>query len=595
VNTAITASSLRHTLQVPLARYGLLTLLVALVYGGSIGHGFVWDDNLIIVHNPLLERSGGLARLLLSEDTAVGPTGYYRPLTYLSFALDRALWGTNPAGYHLTNLVLQICSVLLFYAVTVALFGRERFALLAALIFALHPVAGETVNFLSGGRNTLLSACFALAALLCHLRQKQLPALACFTLAIFSKEFALLLPVFFLFHDRRTGQQGSGYRRYVPYLVPVVGYLALRSLAVQQANFLSAINLPDALAAPYLALRYLLNLLAPFQLKVLYDVRPSAALSTASLVVIGLLAGVTFYYRKKSGVLPFAACWFLLFLLPVLNIIPLQQAALMADRYAYFSLMGFAWCLAALGGTLDRRTAGAAVVALGILYAVIDCQRNAIWKDETRFFTRMTLDAPEKFDGYQNLGMLYYKQGEISRAVPYLAAALSKPDITQMFLIGSASVFWKENRTDLAEQALLKSLATGPPNPEPYLMLTTLFERSGKTGQAQVYQRKTETLFGNMERLRQARTAALCREGDGYLARGLTIPADNVYWQAWMSNPRYLPALVGRGKVCASKGDFPGALAYLNQAIAIDPTDNRARYVLSQVLSAVNAGSRGND
>jgi protein O-mannosyl-transferase len=591
VEKELLRSRLRNALQGPVARYGLLVLVVAFTYASSIGHGYVWDDNLIIVHNPLLAHPGNLARLFFSEDTAVGSTGYYRPVTYLSFALDRALWGTNPAGFHLTNLVLQICSVLLFYAATAALFARQRLALVAALIFALHPVAGETVNFLSGGRNTLLAACFTLLALLCHLKNRRFSALACFTVAIFSKEFALLLPVFLLGYDMRFSQEKFDYRRYIHYLAPIACYLALRSFAVQQANFLGEMNLPDALLAPYLVLRYLLNLIAPFQLKVLYDVHPGALLSVASLAVLALLAGAV-YSRRKSRELLCAACWFLLFLLPVINLIPLQQAALMADRYAYFSLMGFSWGLAALCCSFGGRAATAAVIVLCAAYAGTDLQRNGIWENEARFFTRMTQDAPDRFDGYQNLGMMYYKRGEISRAVPYLTTALAKPGITQMFLVGSASVFWRENLPDLAEQALLRSLATGPPNPEPYIMLTTLYERSGKAALAQEYRGKTEALFGSLERLRQARTAALCREGDGYLARKLIIPADNVFWQAYTSNARYVPALIGMGRVSASRGDFEAAIAYLNQAIAIDPTDNRARYVLSRVLTAKYVKSR---
>ena len=97
-------------------RFGFIIILVAAVYGTTLTHGFVWDDNNVIVQNPLLENLGNIPRFFLSEDMAMGPTGYYRPLTYISFALDRALWGLNPAGFHLTNLVLHILVVLLFHA-----------------------------------------------------------------------------------------------------------------------------------------------------------------------------------------------------------------------------------------------------------------------------------------------------------------------------------------------------------------------------------------------------------------------------------------------------------------------------------------------
>jgi len=572
-----------------LFRYGLLALLVTLVYAGTLNHGFVWDDRQIIVQNPLLQSMGNIPRLFLSEDTAIGYTGYYRPVTYLSFLMDRAVWGVNPTGYHLTNLVLHICAVLLFHAVTAALFGRQRLALAAALLFALHPVAGETVNFLSGGRNTLLAACFTLASLLFYIRKKRIAALAFFTVAIFSKEFALLLPSVLLFYDCRIRRESIRLSSYLPYLVPIAGYLTLRSLAVHQANFLSRINLTDALAAPYLVVRYLVNLAAPFQLKVLYDLHPGAL---ASMLCLGVIAAVTvgLYLLRKNDALLFGAFWFFLFLLPVINIIPLEQSALMADRYAYFSLMGFAISLAAVACVRPGRGATVAVAALCAVYCVVSFQRNSAWQNERNFFTRMTIDAPEKFDGFQNLGMLHYKQGDIAGALPHLSAALSKPGMPAMFLIGSASVFWKENLLDKAESSLLRALQLDPANPEPYLMLITLYEASGRDALARQYRAKTEGLFGGAARMMQSRNAALCREGEAYLARQQYLPAENVFWQALMSDPAYVPALIGMAELSAGRGDWAGAVSYLNRAIAIEPSNNRARYALSRLYRMQGLG-----
>jgi protein O-mannosyl-transferase len=573
-----------------LANYSILALLVAVVYAVTLNHGFVWDDNLIIVQNPLLEKLANIPRMFLSEDTAIGSTGYYRPVTYLSFALDRALWGQNPAGFHLSNLLLHAGAVLLFYAASLEMFGRERLAFVAALVFGLHPVAGETVNFLSGGRNTLLAACFGLLALLCHLRGKQVAALASFGVAIFSKEFALLLPVVFLVHDYRTRQGKLRPGRYLPYLVLIVLYLTLRSFAVRSANFLAAMKLSDLLTAPYLVVRYLVNLVAPFQLKVFYDLEPSTLASLLCLGLITLLAVAAYLARKHQEVL-LAAGWFLLFLLPVINIIPLQQAALMADRYAYFSLMGFAWAVGALCSRWQGRAATAALIGLCLVYGGIDLWRNRAWTDEMNFYTQMTLDAPEQFDGYQNLGMLHYRKGEIDRALPHLKTAINKDDISPMFLIGSASVFWKEGHLDSAEQALLKALEMGPGNPEPYLMLITLYERSGHQSLARSYREKAEATFRGVDQRIQARMVSLCREGEAYLAAKLFVPAENVFWQALMIHPEYVPALVGMGNLSAGRGDLAGASSYLNQAIAVDPGYRRAHDSLAKVYRRQGRGA----
>jgi len=563
-------------------RFGIIILLVGAVYGTTLTHGFVWDDTYIIANNPLLEKLENIPRFFLSEDTIEESTGYYRPVTYVSFALERALWGIDPAGFHVTNLVLHILVVLLFYAVIAALFRKERLAFVAALIFALHPLAGETVNFLAGGRNTLLSACFALLSLLFYIRDKRILAAASFTVAIFSKEFALLMPVVFLVCDYRLLQKKVRFRGYVPYLAPVAFYLVLRSFAVQKANFLSAINLHDMMMAPYLVVRYALNMILPFQLKVLYDVKLNLAIGILCLVVVVAMTGAIFILRKYDELL-FSICWFFLFLLPVINIIPLHATSVMADRYAYFSLMGFALCLATVVCKGSARAVTTVVVVLCVLYSLIDFSRNGIWQNEIVFFTRMTHDAPEKFAGYQNLGRCYYKKGDVAHAVHYLAISSSKPDIFVKYLLGNAYIFWKENVPDKAEKTLNRVLELEPANPDPYLLLILMHEREGNTALAQSYREKAHKFYPKIEELIPNRIVELCQVGEQFMAKQQYTEAEVYLWQALKINPEYVPALIDMGSLSAEQGKYADAIQYLNKVLAIDPLNASAHFNLAMV------------
>ena len=560
----------------------LVLLLVAAVYAATCSHGFVWDDNYIIANNPLLEKLSNIPRLFLAEDTVEEPSGYYRPVTYVSFALDRAVWGGNPAGFHLTNLLLHLLVVLLFYRVTAALFKKERLALVAALVFALHPLAGETVNFLSGGRNTLLCAFFGLLSLFCYLQKKPVSAVAFFTVAIFAKEFALLLPVVFLFYDCRLRREKLRVGRYLPYLVPTVVYLALRSVAVQKANFLTAVNLADTAKAPYLVVRYLWNMLAPLQLQVLYHLQPEAiACALCALLVVAML-GAVFLFRKHDELL-FSACWFLLFLLPVVNIIPLHSTTLMADRYAYFSLMGFAIWVALAFDKLNARTATLAIAALCTLYALIDINRNGIWENEIGFFTRMTRDVPDSFVGFKNLGMAYYRKGDLAHAADSLQAADARPDITVKYLIGDAYIFWKENMPDKAERALSKVMAREPLNAEPYLLLMLMQAQRGNEQLARSYRDKVQSLGHPIDRTLADRTVELCRSGETLLYRRQYLDAEIYFWQALQINAGYVPALIDMGSLKAERMDLAGAERYFGKALALEPGNDSARHNLSMV------------
>ena len=540
-------------------RLGLIVLLVSAVYGNTLNHGFVWDDNDIIVNNPLLEKLGNIPQLFLSEDKVSISTGYYRPMTYISFALDRAIWGLNPLGFNITNLVLHILVALLFYAVIVALFKKERLALVAALLFSLHPIAGETVNFHAGGRNTLLSACFALLSLFFYIKGKHVPAVACFIFAIFSKEFALLLPLVFLFYDYRLQQKKVRFSTYIPYFIPIVCYLTLRSFAVQKANFMGTITFSKQLwLTPYLVTRYLLNMIYPFQLKVMYDESTNIYICIICLLVVILLAGAIFMFRRDKE-LPFSACWFLLFLLPVINIIPLVSNSLIADRYAYFSLMGFALGLATFICKADKRGVTVAVVIICAVYAITDFRQNNVWKDDETLFTRMAKDAPEMFIGYRNLGLYYYNKGDIANTERYIAIACSKPDIPPPCLTGAASIFLEANKLDKAEELLLKSLKREPANPEPYILLKMIYEQKGNRQLADSYLVKARASIPAFEIELTRMAEVFCYEGEKFIAERKFANAANILRRALLVKPDYAPALVAMERLNYEQGNFANA------------------------------------
>ncbi|HEY4743618.1 MAG TPA: tetratricopeptide repeat protein [Desulfuromonadaceae bacterium] len=562
--------------------FGAIILLIGAVYCTTLTHSFVWDDNDIIVNNPLLENLANIPKFFLTEDTIDEATGYYRPITYISFALDRAIWGVNPVGFHLTNLLLHMAAVLIFYRTVAALFNRERLALIAALIFALHPLTVETVNFLSGGRNTLLSACFGLLSLLCHIRNRRLLAVACFALAIFSKEFALLLPLIFLLYDLRLRAEKHRYLTYIPYAVAVALYLTLRSLAVQQANFLSAFNVFHTLAAPYLVARYALNMIIPTHLQVMYDIHPRLPILLVGMVAGALVLSAVYRFRKHTEIF-ISLCWFFLFLLPIINIIPINSASLMADRYAYFSLMGFAVFLAALICMANLRVSTVCVAIVIVVYAGIDISRNRIWKDEVAFYTRMTDDAPRKFIGPRNLGLYYYRNGDIERAVSNLEAADYRPDMTVKYMMGDVYIFWKENRLEKAEKLLLRAVEENPANPEPYLLLMMIADQKGNARLAASYRDKLTAMGLNIEQILADRAFELCRTGENFLAKRHFVSAEICLWQALRITPSFIPALIDMGSLRAQQDNLPQAIQFFSKVLALDPSNATARNNLAMV------------
>lgn len=562
----------------------IMVLLLA-VYGNTLNHGFVWDDTDIIVDNPLLEKLSNIPAFFLSEDRIETASGYYRPLTYVSFALDLAIWGLNPVGFNITNLFLHIATALSFYLVVAALFKKERLALIAALLFSLHPVAGETINFHSGGRNTLLCAVFFLLSLLFHIKRKPVPAVLCFAGAIFSKEFGLVLPAFLYVCDRFIKNEKPRLTSYAPLLIPIVCYFALRSFAVEKANLFASLNFTESLwLAPWLVMRYLFSMVYPFGLKVLYDVHTNIYVAVSCLAgTIALTAAMYYAFKKQQQELALSIFWLLLFLLPVINIIHLPAASLMADRYAYFSLMGFCLALAFIICKARMQVAVPIVLILCGVFSLIDFRRNDHWKDDFSFYTQMIKDAPEMALGYHDLGIYHFKHDDLAKAEQYLAIASSKQDITPRLLGAGAGALWESGKINAAEKLLLRQLELDPTNPQPYIMLKMIYERKGNLPLAKSYGAKAESMFPGIEQIMAERVITVTQQAESFMAEGSNSRATTMLLEALAINPDYVPALIDMGSIYAENGALEKALKYMKRAVVLDPLNASGHYNLSML------------
>ena len=136
----------------------ILVVIGTVIYANSFGNGFVWDDFPLLVHNSRIRNLGNIPAMFLDLKG-----GGYRPLREASYALDYFFWGLNPWGYHLGNLLLHLLNAVLVYLIINRLFGRWKLALLVAIFFVSHPIATESVTWISGRRDVLTAFFFFLS------------------------------------------------------------------------------------------------------------------------------------------------------------------------------------------------------------------------------------------------------------------------------------------------------------------------------------------------------------------------------------------------------------------------------------------------
>jgi hypothetical protein len=305
--------------------------------------------------------------------TPIGALPFYRPLGEMTFAADYFLWGMNPFGYHVTNLLLHLACIFLVWKLARRLLERPEWALASAVIFALHPVHSEALVWISG-RFDLLVCGVVLASVLCYLRWQRsdgggtrwlLLSLGGFVVGLGCKETAVILPAVLVGVEVLCKQGARPRARMVRLgvVTSTFGVIALAYLALRFALFGGLGTLPPPygvdLSAPLAAggaimwnlAQYLLDFAIFIQVDAIYtaDFLANHIVITSFLLVVStviFLIGTVFAWRSlafRVGVV-----WLAFFTAPSLLVMP-------GERNVYLASAGFSLIVAAAYARMRRR------------------------------------------------------------------------------------------------------------------------------------------------------------------------------------------------------------------------------------------------
>jgi Tfp pilus assembly protein PilF len=467
-------------------RYGLAAILLvfAAIYARSVTFDFVWDDVEAIRDNPIY--AGPLLDGLdatqhdhldpaLRKLSGMKPAhDSYRPLLYLSYRLDVALSGTSPRGMHLHNLILALLSIAVFCFVATRWLISDRSALIATAVFALHPLQVESVAYVSG-RGDLLAGLFALLAVAAALQFEQagsrvrravwlLAGTACLLASLLSKEAYLGLPIALAGLAFARGKLREQRTVLATWIAAIVAYLTLRfavgGVAEGGTGALALGSLPGVF------LRYLQIALLPFDLSTerLYD---------ASYVLPGWLAlGVLIAWvltrlrggwSQTSRSVASGLLWMLVLLGPSVVVVVLM--GVVADRYSYLPLGGFAVALSALLTATARKSnkLGPVLGAAGILWTamclVVTIMQVGTWKDNRTLYGHAVATAPQSSMANYRLGHSYATDGQWPEAIALFerAVALQPSNLRALNNLGVA--YLNTGKFEAAAGAFERALA----------------------------------------------------------------------------------------------------------------------------------------
>ena len=605
---------------------GALIVTTLVVYIPAMRAGFIWDDVNYITETPrlptarIIHATDGLYRIWFTGETAD-----YWPVTDTMFWLEWRLWGMNPQGYHVVNILLHaLCAVLLWRVLKhMDLPG----AWLAAMIFAVHPVCTASVAWISERKNTL-SMVFYLLTILAYLRFDRsrkwgwyVATLLCFALALLSKTSVVMLPVVLLGLAwwKRRKMSARDLLPIAPLFVMSL-VMAMATIWFQQHHAIGSESIvrPEGFfsrlaAVGWIVWFYLYKALVPLKLSMIYsrwNVEPADILAWIPLAGL-VVAFICLWFARRwlgRGVL-FALGYFVATLFPVLGFFDMffMRYSLVADHFQYLSIIAVlalvGWVIAKIYSAKRRsvRLLGRVVAAtLIVVLAVLTWRTASVYKGPESLWRDTIAKNEQSWAAPYNLGVFYSEIGKLDQAVEYYHRAIQlRPDEPEAHN-NLTMAYIQMGELDLAFIQVRAAMELIPNHPYPYFHLGNIHMKKGELEQAaKAYRRAVQLAPGHTDshfnlgvvygklrhpddagqeyrtviRLSSDHFAAHNNLGLIYARKGELDSAIEHFLAAIRIKGDYARAHKNLARVYEVKGDPTKAAQHRRAAIRIDPGD----------------------
>jgi hypothetical protein len=410
---------------------GVLLGITLLVFAQVASHSFLnYDDGQFIYQNDAVKS--GLNGASIAWALTSASIGWY-PLTWLSHELDVELWGLQPAGHLLTQLLLHAANAIILFLALRRLTGATIRSGFVAALFAIHPMHVESVAWASERKDTL-STLFAMFALYVYAsrnesRRKQITVALLFAASLMAKQMYVTLPFLFLVLDWWPLGRGVRVFEKLPLVAmsaaaSLVAFIGQRELkALQSVAVLPASTRIANAIDGYV--RYLGKLFWPSHLAVPYPMTevPLGEVIGAAIVLLAI-TGAAWWLRNRAPYFLAGWLWYLGVLVPVIGFIQIGPQSI-ADRYTYFSYIGLfiaiVWAAAEL---LPSRVAIAAGATAVFVLAVVAWNQTRYWKDSETLFLHAIAVTPANPLAEYSIGQAL-QLTEPDRALPHLERSIT--------------------------------------------------------------------------------------------------------------------------------------------------------------------------
>ena len=592
-------------------------------------HQFInYDDPSYVTENRHVQ-TGLTPESVLWAFTSTEEANWH-PLTWLSHMVDVELYGLNPEGHHLTNLLFHVMNTLLLFWVLNRMTKAVWQSAFVAALFAVHPLHVESAAWVAE-RKDVLSGFFWMLAMGAYVLyterptfKRYLPVLLFFALGLMAKPMLVTLPFVLLLLDYwPLGRiRWSSVREKIPLFILTIlssvgaYYAQEKGEALRSVEqFPLDVRIENALVS---YIRYIIKMIWPSDLSIFYP-HPGSGLPAWGIGGAALLlAGVSLFVFLRTRAKPHLAVgwlWYLGVLVPVIGLVQVGSQA-MADRYTYLPLIGL-FIMIAWGASDVAAKGRSGKVALPIL-AVLLISAASIrtmfhlrhWTDNIALYEHALEVDPENYRAHHGLGVFYGEQGRFDEAITHIRTSIQlQPNNPEIYNHLGMSLAGLE-RSEEAIQAYRTAIKLQPNFPAAYFNLGNAYKRQKRMTEAvQAYQTALKlqpdfidvrssigTLYKELGRLEEAieefQAALKLRPdsadahnnlGAAYATKGLLDEALEEFHISLKINPNQVEAHMNIGSILRQKGNMNQAREEFKKVLEVKPDFPPARQALESL------------
>ena len=597
---------------------GVLLAIVTLAAYAPVADGqFISLDDLdYVVNNPHVQQ--GLSWSAIKWAFSTFHSSNWHPLTWLSHMLDCQFYGLNPAGHHLTSLVLHVANTWLLFLLLLNLTSRLWPAAFAALLFALHPMHVESVAWISE-RKDVLSAFFFLLTLLAYARYVELNriqspirwpvyglTLLLFALGLMAKPMLVTLPCVLCLLDYWPlarfqlpikSQPVGALRRLIVEKIPFFILTVLSCWVTWLAQSSGGALKPMAdfplenrlVHIPVSYIWYVFKLFWPADLSVFYNMTHTEHFVSTVAGACLLLLAITAFAVRRARQQPWLLVgwlWFVVMLVPVLGLVQVGNQAY-ADRYSYLPYVGLfiiiAWGVPALLAGWPRRNAillaAALLVSTGCGFLTVDQVR--LWQNGQALYERALALEPENEKAWALLGITYMTQGNVDTAIASMRHATT---IDYMYSEAwddlGGMLFIKGNYPD-AQDAFEMALLYTRNKPKIYNKLGDMFKATSRYADAITNYQSSLELAPDQPEIQSSL-------GQCLVLNRQPAAAAFAFQNAIRLQPDDGQAQLGLAMILGDGGRDAGAIAHYRKAVQLDTNSIIALNNLAWLLATAS-------